>query len=41
MNMPINIASKLARKKAKRDILAKKVAALDVEIAELENYNNV
>ena len=37
MNMPINIASKLARKKAKRDLLANKVAVLDAEIAEMEN----
>lgn len=37
MNYPINIASSLAKKKAKREHYLEKVAKLDKEIAELEN----
>lgn len=37
MHRPINIASDLAKKKAKRDTLLEKVAKLDKEISELES----
>lgn len=40
MNMPVNIASDLAKKKAKREELTKEIAKLDKEIKELENKEN-
>ena len=37
MVYPVNIATTLAKKKAKREAFLVKVATLDKEIAELEN----